>query len=321
MNKFQALSAFVQVVEQGSFAAASKALGITASAITKNIAGLEDELNVKLLSRTTRRIAVTEYGQQFYDRCVNILNDLEDAEMALKDASGAPSGTVRIVASHHFGRVTLVPALGQFYARYPDITLKIKLSDFPIDLIKEGYDLAVLSRDLRDSRFIRRVLVRGPMVTVASPDYVARHGGPEVPDDLVNHNCIINKHGPNWVFHRDGKRMTVKVSGNLWIESGDSYREAAVCGLGIANSTRWLFRKDLESGDLVTLLDDYPHDGVPISVIYLDKRNISKKVAAVIDYLVDITKCEGSFWDSEDVGSEPALIGPVGPPGIGENET
>src|SRR5215470_9303741 len=157
LNKLQAIKAFTYVAERRGFTAAAKKLGMSASAVTKGIARLEDELGTQLFNRTTRRIALTDYGQDFYERCTRILADLEDAESAMRESSASPRGRVRAIMPFSFGRVTFVPALPGFYQRYPDITLDLSFSDRAVDLIEDGYDLAVRTGDLTDSRLIRRV--------------------------------------------------------------------------------------------------------------------------------------------------------------------
>jgi DNA-binding transcriptional LysR family regulator len=290
LNKLQAIKAFTYVAERRGFTAAAKKLGMSASAVTKGIARLEDELGTQLFNRTTRRIALTDYGQDFYERCTRILADLEDAESAMRESSASPRGRVRAIMPFSFGRVTFVPALPGFYQRYPDITLDLSFSDRAVDLIEDGYDLAVRTGELSDSRLIRRVLTKGPMITVAAPKYIAAHGAPETPADLVKHNCILGRFGPEWTFQNaDGTRFDIRIDGNLGIWSGDALREAAVAGLGIARSTHWLFRKDLEAGAVVTVLNAYAIDGVPVSVLYPAKRHMARKLAAVIEFLVEIT--------------------------------
>ncbi|MBX6424813.1 MAG: LysR family transcriptional regulator [Variibacter sp.] len=290
MNKLQAIKAFTHVAERRGFTAAAKKLGMSASAVTKSIARLEDELGTQLFNRTTRRIALTDSGQEFYERCVRILADLEDAETAIRESNATPQGRVRIVMPFSFGRVTFVPALPEFYRRYPDIVLDVSFSDRAVDLIQEGYDLAVRTGDLNDSRLIRRVLTKGPMLTVASPAYLAARGRPKTPADLVHHNCILGRFGPEWTFRdSSGGLFNVRVNGNVWLWSGDAVREAAVAGVGIARSTRWLFRKDLEKGLVESVLDEYAVDGVPVSVLYPAKRHMARKLVAVIDFLSEIT--------------------------------
>lgn len=289
MNKLQAIRAFTHVAERRGFTAAAKKLGMSASAVTKSIARLEDELGTQLFNRTTRRIALTENGQEFYERCVRILAELEDAETSIRESSASPKGRVRMVMPFSFGRVTFVPALPRFYERYPDIILDVSFSDRAVDLIQEGFDMAVRTGELNDSRLIRRVLTKGPMLTVASPAYLAAHGRPKSPKDLARHNCILSRLGPEWSFKgKDGGPIHVRVTGNVCMWSGDAVREAAVAGLGIARSTRWLFRKDLEAGAVVSVLEDYAVDGVPVSVIYPAKRHMARKLTAVIEFLSDI---------------------------------
>jgi LysR family transcriptional regulator, regulator for bpeEF and oprC len=293
LNKFQAISAFTQVAERGSFTAAAKKLGMSSSAITKSIAWLEDDLGTQLFVRTTRRIALTDFGKMFYDRCIRIVADLEDAETAMRESSGAIKGRVRMVTPFSFGRVTVIPALPLLYQSYPEISLEIVFSDSPLDMVAEGFDLAVRSGDLGDSRLIRRVLLTGPMATVAAPSYLAKHGTPKTPEDLAQHNCIVGgRFGPEWLFRRGNEVVSVLPKGNLRVESGDAVREAAAAGLGIAYSTWWLFRKDLEAGRVVSLLDGYQRGGVPVSVLYPARRHLPRKVAAVIDFLCAITRNE-----------------------------
>lgn len=289
VNKLQAIRAFTHVAERRGFTAAAKKLGMSASAVTKSIARLEDELGTQLFNRTTRRIALTDSGQDFYERCVRILTELEDAETSIRESTASPQGRVRIVMPFSFGRVTFVPTLPEFYRRYPDIVLDVSFSDRPVDLIQEGYDLAVRTGDLSDSRLIRRVLTKGPMITVASPSYIAEHGKPKTPEDLAAHNCILGRFGPEWVFRSGGGQVSVRVNGNVWLWSGDAVREAAVAGVGLARSTRWLFRKDLEAGLVVSVLDDYVVEGIPVSVLYPAKRHMARKLVAVIEFLIEIT--------------------------------
>lgn len=291
MNKFLAMTVFTRVAEHGGFTAASKKLGMSVSAATKSVARLEDELGVQLFRRTTRRLALTDAGQEFYERCVRILAELEDAEAAMRRANASPRGRLRVIMPFSFGRVTVVPALPQFRAGHPDIALDLSFSDRPVDLIEEGFDLAVRTGELSDSRLVTRVLTRGPQITVAAPGYLARHGTPQIPEDLDRHDCIIGRFGPEWSFRAaDGRTRRMRVRGNLTIWSGDALREAAVAGLGIAQATWWLFRKDLEAGAVVPVLGDYVLEGLPVSVLYPANRHPAVKVRAFIDFLVAVTR-------------------------------
>mgnify|MGYP003115438613 CR=1 FL=1 len=294
MNKFLAISVFTRVAENGGFTAAARKLGMSVSAVTKTVARLEDELGTQLFNRTTRQLSTTDFGQEFYERCVRILADLEDAELELQRGNITPRGRVRAVVPLSFGRVTLVPELPAFFERYPEVAVDLSFSDsnMPIDMIRDGLDVAVRTGNVSDSRLVTRLLTRSTQVTVASPDYLRRHGTPQQPSDLAQHNCVIGSRiTPEWRFvDRQGEAIIVKVHGNSTIESGDALREAAVCGLGIVQGTWWLFRKDLERGALHSILTDYTIEGAPISVLYAANRHIPKKVRVFIDFLVSITR-------------------------------
>jgi DNA-binding transcriptional LysR family regulator len=291
VDKFRAITAFVRVAESGGFTAAGNKLGMSVSAITKSVARLEDELGTQLFNRTTRRLATTDFGKEFYKRCVQILAELEDAESSVRQANTTPKGEVRAIVPFSYGRVTVVPRLADFYARYPDVQLNISFSDRPVDLIENGYDVAVRVGEMSDSRLVTRVLTKGPHITVASPKYLAQHGTPKVPADVASHNCIIGRYGPEWIFRaKNGRPQTVRVRGNLSIFNGDSYREAAVAGVGLAQNTWWLFRWDIQQGNVVPVLEDYNADGAPVSVVYPANRHVAAKVRAFIDFLVDISK-------------------------------
>jgi DNA-binding transcriptional LysR family regulator len=291
VDKFRAITAFVRVAESGGFTAAGNKLGMSVSAITKSVARLEDELGTQLFNRTTRRLATTDFGKEFYKRCVQILAELEDAESSVRQANTTPKGEVRAIVPFSYGRVTVVPRLADFYARYPDVQLNISFSDRPVDLIENGYDVAVRVGEMSDSRLVTRVLTKGPHITVASPKYLAQFGTPKTPADVANHNCIIGRYGPEWMFRaKNGRAMNVRVRGNLSIFNGDSYREAAVAGVGLAQNTWWLFRWDIQQGNVVPVLEDYNAEGAPVSVVYPANRHVAAKVRAFIDFLVDISK-------------------------------
>jgi DNA-binding transcriptional LysR family regulator len=291
MNKFTAILIFTRVAENGGFTAAARKLGVSVSSVTKAIARLEDDLDAQLFHRTTRQLLTTDYGQEFYERCVQILADLEDAEIQLRNRSVTAQGRVRAVVPISFGRVTLVPELPKFFAEYPGIRLELAFSDQPVDMIAEGYDVAVRTGQITDSRLITRLLTRGPQITAASPDYIERYGEPATPEELQHHNCLVGRFGPDWEFRgEDGHNRIVRVDGNAIINSGDALREAAVAGLGIMQGTLWLVRKDLEHKRLVPLLPDYAINGAPISVLYLGKKHLPRKVRVFIDFLVSLTK-------------------------------
>jgi len=296
MDKFQALKIFSTVAENEGFASAAKRLGISASAVTKAISRLESDLDVQLFRRSTRHVALTGAGRLLFEHCSNVFEAVADAEAAVKQMRDSAGGNVRVVMPYSFGRVTFAPELPRFVERYPNITLDLYFNDDPTNLVAEGFDLAVLSRQLNDSPIIRRVLVRVPLVTAASPEYLAKHGVPKSLDDLSNHTCIIGKFGNRWQFKSEnGEATSVTINGPITIHSGDVLREAAAAGLGIAQSTWWLFRRDFEQGTLVRLFERNEVDGVPISVIYPNKRHLPSEVKAVLDFLLEVTRFNGEL--------------------------
>jgi DNA-binding transcriptional LysR family regulator len=290
MDKYVSMRTAVAVAEQGNFTAAAAKLGVSASTVTKLIARLEEDLGIKLFHRTTRKLALTEAGQEYCERCTKIIAEIHEAESTLKHANTSTKGTVRLVVPNLFGRLTLIPELARFYERYPDVDLSLAFSDRPIDLVEAGYDLGVHTGEIGDPGVLRRLLIRGPQVTAASPDYLRKHGTPRHPDDLHEHNCIYGRFGPEWHFQPpNGGRQRMVVKGNLVVFSGDALREAAVCGLGIVHSTWWALRHDLEAGRLKQILADYVIEGAPVSVAYPANRHLPTRVRAVIDFLVEIT--------------------------------
>jgi DNA-binding transcriptional LysR family regulator len=290
MNKLMAMQTFVRVAESGSFSSAAAQLGISVSAVAKTISRLEDDLGTRLLERSTRRLAMNDDGREFYARAVQILNDVEDAEAALRGGARTPKGRLRLALPVLFARLTFLPRVAEFTARYPQIVLELRFEDRPADLIEQGLDVAVVVGDLNDSRHVARVLNRGPRITAAAKRYLAKHGTPRVPNDLLQHNCITSATSRTWAFNDKGRVVDLNVSGNLVVTGGDAMRECALLGLGIVQSNWWTMHQDLDAGVLVPLLEPYAVEGRPISVIHPSSRHVTGKVRALIDFLVEITR-------------------------------
>ena len=290
MNTLMAFQVFVRVAEFGGFTAASRTLGLSVSAVTKTIARLEDQLGTQLIARTTRRMSLTEDGEALYERALPILAQLAQLEQAVGQARQVPRGRVRAVVPYSFGRVTLIPALPLFCARFPEISLDLTFSDNAVDLLADGFDLGVLTGRPVDPRVTTVELTRGRQVTVASPSYVAARGQPETPDALAGHVCLISRFGPDWLFEEAGERRVTRVAGPLVIRNGDALREAACVGLGLATGTWWLFRKELEAGRLVSLLDAFQPPAVPVCAYYPSARPPALKVRLLVDFLIEVTR-------------------------------
>jgi DNA-binding transcriptional LysR family regulator len=282
--------AFARVAELGSFTAAARHLAVSTSAVTKSVSRIEADLGVQLLHRTTRAVHLTEYGVLYLDRCSKLLSDLSDTEAEIREAHQAPSGLVRLSLPHSFAFRTLVPALGRFYAQYPDLRLELHLKSQTANPVDGGYDLTVHSGRLNDSGLVTRLLVRGPQKTVAAPSYLESHGRPEQPADLSCHNCIVGGFGPVWHFGPSSRPQAVRVRGTLETDSGEVLREAAVAGIGISQATWWLFKEDIAKGALVPILDDYEIEADPISIVFPAKRRMPAKVRAVADFLLELAR-------------------------------
>lgn len=284
------MQTFVRVAESGSFSSAAAQLGVSVSAVAKTISRLEDDLGTQLLARSTRRLALNDDGRELYARALRILNDVEDAEASLQRGARAPRGRIRITLPVVFARLTFLPRIAEFRARYPQITVELRFDDRPGDLIEQGVDVAVVVGDLNDSRHIARVLNRGPRITAASAEYLARHGTPRVPRDVLAHNCITSTTSPTWAFNERGRIVELNVSGTLVVTGGDAMRECALLGLGVVQSNWWTLRHDIVEGRLKPLLEPYAVDGRPISVVYPSARHLPIKLRVMIDFLVEITR-------------------------------
>lgn len=290
MNKLLSMLTFVRVAESGSFTAAAAQLGVSVSAVAKAVSRLEEDLQTQLLVRTTRKVALNDEGRAFYARCQQILNDIEDAEASVKRARSAPRGRLRIAMPVMFGRLTFMPKLAAFSARFPDILVDLTLEDGAIDLVERGIDVAVQVGEVKNSGYIARLLNRGPRLTAASPAYLSQHGEPQTPAELVGHNCIVSPGDAVWQFQENGRTIDVAVRGNLVVAGGDARREAALLHLGLVQANWWTLSQDIAAGTLKPVLGRYAVPGRPLSVVYPPTRHVPQKVRVAVDFLVEITR-------------------------------
>jgi LysR family transcriptional regulator for bpeEF and oprC len=290
VNKLLGMHAFVKVADSGSFTSAAAQLGVSVSAVAKAVARLEEELGIQLLVRSTRRLALNDDGRDYYARCLQILNDIEDAEASLKSAGEAPKGQLKMSFPALFGRLSFLPRVAEFTERYPDMVLNVSFDDRQVDLIERGLDLAVQVGEINNPRYVARVLNRGPRVTAASPAYFKLHDQPGTPEELTQHRCIASALFPVWPYSVKGKRIDVAVRGPLVVTGGEAAREAALLGLGVLHSNWWTVRHDLAEGTLVEVLKPYSVEGQPISVVYPPTRHMPRKLRVMIDFLVEITR-------------------------------
>jgi DNA-binding transcriptional LysR family regulator len=282
------MQVFVQVVESMSFVRAAERLGLSTTAVSKHVAELERHLQTRLLQRTTRRVSLTETGRAFHERCVQIIAELDEAERAAAPDAAAPRGTIRLTTSVNFGTSQVTPAITSFLARHPQVKFDVSLSDRIVDIVEEGFDLAIRIGATGHENLVARRLGDTRLVACASPDYVARHGAPAAPEDLARHNCLTYEYAMRnaWTF-RDaaGRERTVRVAGSLNSNNGELNAAAAAQGLGITLEPDFIVGAQLTSGALVRLLESFEAPGLPIYAVYPSRRFLPAKVRAFVDFL------------------------------------
>ena len=290
MNKFQEMQAFVAVVDNASFVRAADALNTSKAAISRQVGDMEQRLGVRLLNRTTRKLSLTDDGQMFYLRCNDLLNGLKEAESLLIIRSGEPSGHLRISAPVTFGISYLAPLWGNFLQEYPKVTMEVSLSDRTIDLVEDGFDLAIRISRAPHPTFIARKLASTKMVFCASPTYLKRHGIPEYPKDLVEHNVISYSYWTSkddWEFtDKAGKVEVVKTRPRFHANSGDTCVAAALQDQGIVMQPDFLVYKSLQDGSLIQILENYVPVELGIYAVYTSRRQLPLKLRYLIDFLV-----------------------------------
>ena len=291
MDRLTALAVFRQVVERGSFAAAALYLKLSAAAVSKNIGELEAHLAVRLLNRTTRSMSLTEAGQRYYEQVARILDDLQQADSSLGELQATPSGTLRVSAPMSFSLVCLADAIPRFLARYPELTLDLQLDDRRVDMIAEGFDLAVRGSDrLEDSSLVARPLLTLRHVLCAAPQYLRRHGTPQVPEDLQALECVqfsLSGHAREWVFQRGEQVRRLEVCGRYSVNSSLALCAALRAGHGISLVPEIYVRDDLAQGRLQPLLEDWQMMQTQLYAIYPSRRQLQAKVRVFIDFLLE----------------------------------
>jgi len=298
------LLVFTRVVKEGSLAAAGRELGLSSAVMSKRIQRLEEGIGVRLINRSTRKLSLTDEGRLYHEYCVRILAELEEAETLITSGSRQPAGTLRVTVPAAFGRQHIAPLVPEFLSRYPKVRLVLHLSDQRVDLIEEGYDLAIRIGELRDSNLIASPLGIDKRVLVASPAYIAQHGEPSHPEELCKHNALLFANPSpmdSWNFiDTHGKERGVKVSGNFETNNCDALRAAILAGLGIALRPQWDVWRDIQQGCMVALLPDYTHPSFPIQALYPSRRHLSQKVRLFIDMLRERFG-DIPYWEREKV--------------------
>lgn len=300
MDRVTSMAVFVKSVDGGSLSAAARHFGLSQAMVSKHLRGLEESLGVRLLSLTTRRLALTEAGSKYYARCTQILADIEDANREAMHLQADPQGLLRVTAPVTFGELHLAPALAAFLRTYPKIVLDVELSDRFARLADEGFDLALRIGRLPDSSLVARRLGTSRMMTCAAPDYLARHGTPRHPSELARHRCVYQSSVTTpgtWWYDDGGRQLTVQVDGPLRTNSMALACEAARQGLGIVFGPAFVFEPWLRAGSLVPVLAAFESRALDIHALYVSRRHLSKPLRLLIDFLA------GSFADPVGTGA------------------
>ena len=289
MDRLSEMEAFATVVDQGGFTDAARKLGISKSAVSKHVSSLEARLGARLLNRTTRRVSPTEIGLAYYDRARRVLNDAGEADALVTSMQSAPSGTLRISVATDFGVNHLSPVLGEFLHEFPDITVNMVLNNRFVELISEGFDMAIRIGELEDSSLRARKIAETTKRMVASPGYFQTHGRPLKVDDLNDHKLLhysTNAAGNVWkIATRSGEKRQVRTAGSLTVNDGQSLLNAAIGGLGIAFLPNFLYADAMRKGLVEEAIPDLPVDIQGIFAVYPPGRFTQPKVRAFIDFL------------------------------------
>lgn len=289
MDKLAAMQAFTKVVSLGSYAEAGRQLGLTRSAVSKGVMELEQILGARLLDRTTRRVSGTEAGLAYFERCVDIIAQIEETELQVSRLHDEPRGVLKVNAPMSFGALHLGEAVAAFMANYTDLKIELTLSDRFIDPFEEGVDITVRIAMLQDSSLIARKLAPAYLKLVASPEYIARYGAPETANDLANHRCLSFGHSTvlqKWQLTKNGEQLSVSIGSTLCSNNGDVLRTAAIAGQGITKLPTFLIGPDIKAGRLAIVLPEYPPAELGVFALYAPNRYLAAKVRLFIDFLV-----------------------------------
>lgn len=288
MDLIDGMRAFSQVVATGSFTEAGTRLGISNKLVSKYVAQLEDRLGTRLLNRTTRRSSLTEAGTFYYERCRQILDDLDELEQSVQSVHASPRGKLIISAPATFAEFYLMPLFVTFQKNYPDVSIDLRLTDRFVDLAEEGVDVALRIGMLENSTLIARKLAPAPLIVCASPNYLASAGTPTHPSELKHHECIVDMNyraGAQWPFLIDGEKVHIPISGKFSVNSAPAARDYALSGQAIVMCPAYIARPHLDKGELVPILENYATLDLSLYAVFNTKRHLAPKIRVFIDFL------------------------------------
>lgn len=299
MGQFEDMSAFVRIVEAGSISRAADQLGVAKSAVSRRLVDLEGRLGVQLLNRTTRKSSLTEVGESYYQHALKILDDVQELNATTSDNKAALVGGLKIAVPLSFGLLHLTPIINAFTKDHPGITIHLDFSDRQIDLVEEGFDLAIRIAELKDSNHTARKLTPIQMILCASPDYLERSGRPQTPDDLKSHSILRYDNAPtsSWTFiGPNGQETRVNLPAKMSANNGDYLCEAAVAGFGLVVLPTFVAWREIEKGRLIHVMTDFSLPMLNAYAVYPQTRHLSRRVRAFIDFLIDRFSGE-PYWD------------------------
>ncbi|GAA0795940.1 LysR family transcriptional regulator [Marinobacterium sediminicola] len=290
MDKLGEMQVFVAIVRSGGFSSAARELGLSPSAVSKQVTRLEKRLGVRLLHRTTRSVRTTEAGQQFYRRCVKIMADVEDAEDLISDLGQLPKGKLRINSTPGYARHQLMPLLIEFQQLYPGITIELDLTGQTVNLVREQVDLAFRLGELRDTSLVARRLCESPRIVCASPEYLHRYGMPLHPSELANHQCLrlnTSEAFNQWRFRGGDGEYRMDVKGGFITDNVEALHGYALLGGGIARLASFIVDQDLNEGRLVPLLQDYQTDRQQVHLVYAHRKHQPAKLKVFVEFVIN----------------------------------
>jgi len=284
--QWEGISEFVYVAENESFTLASKKMAISTAQVSRQVSALEKRLNIKLFYRTTRKVSLTEEGRVFYQHCRSVLDGLDAAERAITNLQSKPQGKIKLTAPVTYGEKQILPLVNNFIKQYSDVEVSAYLSNQQVDLVEDGYDLAIRLGQLSDSTMMAKKLGKRTNYVCASPDYLAKHGVPHAISELNKHSCLLGILD-YWNFRGSGREKSLRVTGRLRYNNGYSLTDAALKGLGIVQLPDYYVEQYIQSGELVTLLDNYRAPDEGIWAVYPQNRHLSPKIRLLVDYLAE----------------------------------
>jgi DNA-binding transcriptional LysR family regulator len=308
-DALQEMSVFSKVVTSGSLSAAGRELSLSPAVISRRLAALEARLGVRLINRTTRSLSLTVEGTRYYDACTRLLGEIAEADAEVSAGRVEPQGALKVALPASFGHQHVAPLVPRFAARYPKVQLALSLSDRTVDVMAEGFDVAVCIADLHDSSLAARKLAPNRRVVCASPAYLAAHGTPRSPAELASHNCLITREfASTWDYKApDGRAGSVRVQGRYVCDNWEVLREWALAGLGIALKSTWDVHRHLADGSLVPLLPGYIfHSDVAIYAVYPHRRLLPAKTRVFIEFLAQSFGPQ-PYWDGPAMAPKPRI--------------